>query len=302
MSQVYASLEQLVALQFQGKTVSLTTKHPVTSLLSGKYASRLRGRGLTFDELREYRSGDDIRAIDWKATARLRKPHVRVYQEERERPVLLVVDQRVSMFFGSARTTKATAAAEAAALSAWRSLDAGNRIGGIVFSDEGVEEIRPHRSRRNVLRLCHALVEANRKLSVSTISNRAATLNQSLVRANNVARHDHLVIIITDFTDADRETRTLTTALAAKNDVLAVLVYDPLGANISSPGNLIATEGKQKIRIPASRDFADRFQSAFTATCEELKENLQGIRVPILPICTHDSVVEQITAALGGKR
>jgi uncharacterized protein (DUF58 family) len=113
-SQVYASLDALVRLQFEARGFSLLPRQPVHSLLSGRHASRLRGRGLIFEELRNYRPGDDIRSMDWRATARLRKPHVRVYSEERERPVLFVVDQRTNMFFGSARTTKATAAAELA--------------------------------------------------------------------------------------------------------------------------------------------------------------------------------------------
>jgi uncharacterized protein (DUF58 family) len=82
-SQVYASLDALIRLQFEARGFSLLPRQPVHSLLSGRHASRLRGRGLIFEELRNYRPGDDIRAMDWRATARLRKPHVRVYSEER---------------------------------------------------------------------------------------------------------------------------------------------------------------------------------------------------------------------------
>ena len=127
-TRVYTTLDDLVRMQFDARGFSLSSRQPVTSLLSGRHASRLRGRGLTFEELRDYRPGDDIRSMDWKATARLRKPHVRVYSEERERPVLLVVDQRTSMFFGSVRTTKAVAATELAALAAWRALESGDRV------------------------------------------------------------------------------------------------------------------------------------------------------------------------------
>ena len=166
-TRVHSTLDELVRLQFEARSVSLLPRQPVASLLSGRHASRLRGRGLTFEELRDYRPGDDIRSMDWKATARLRKPHVRVYSEERERPVLLVVDQRSTMFFGSARTTKATAATELAALAAWSALDVGDRVGTLIFTDEDVVEIKPHRSRTNVLRICHELVQANGKLSAS---------------------------------------------------------------------------------------------------------------------------------------
>ena len=116
-------------------------RQPIHSILAGRHASRLRGRGLNFEELRSYLPGDDIRNMDWKVTARMRKPHVRVFTEERDRPTLLVVDQRLSMFFGSARAMKSVAAAEATALAAWRVLEAGDRVGAIVFDDHDLIEI-----------------------------------------------------------------------------------------------------------------------------------------------------------------
>jgi uncharacterized protein (DUF58 family) len=97
---VYVDLEHLIALEQKGRKVSLLPRQPVHSLLSGRYASRMRGRGLNFEEIRDYRTGDDVRSIDWKVTARLQSPHVRVFNEERDRQGLLVVDQRLSMFFG----------------------------------------------------------------------------------------------------------------------------------------------------------------------------------------------------------
>src|SRR5262245_54071995 len=98
---VYVDLDDLIALEQKGRKFSFLPRQPVHSLLSGRFASRMRGRGLNFEEIRDYRNGDDIRSIDWKVTARLQKPHVRVFNEERDRPALLVVDQRLTMFFGS---------------------------------------------------------------------------------------------------------------------------------------------------------------------------------------------------------
>jgi uncharacterized protein (DUF58 family) len=92
---------QLRALEFRARGFSFLPRQPARSVLTGRHSSRLRGRGLNFEELRHYQPGDDIRSLDWKVTRRTGKPHVRVYTEERERSVLLLVDQRVSMFFGS---------------------------------------------------------------------------------------------------------------------------------------------------------------------------------------------------------
>ena len=124
---VYTSREELVRLRHSARGFSYLPKQPVGSLLAGRKRSRLRGRGLDFDELRHYRPGDDIRTMDWRVTNRTGKPHVRVYTEERDRPVMLVVDQRLPMFFGSRWKMKSVVAAEVAALTAWRVLDVGDR-------------------------------------------------------------------------------------------------------------------------------------------------------------------------------
>jgi uncharacterized protein (DUF58 family) len=117
---VYADLSELVRLKFRSRRFSFLPRPSAHSILAGRHASRLRGRGLNFEEIRRYLPGDDIRNMDWRVTARMRKPHVRVYTEERDRPVLLIIDQRQSMFFGSRQAMKSVVAAEGAALAARR--------------------------------------------------------------------------------------------------------------------------------------------------------------------------------------
>src|SRR5919108_848661 len=163
---VYADLAELVRLKFRTRGFSFLPRQPVHSILAGRHASRLRGRGMNFEEIRRYLPGDDIRNMDWHITARARKPHVRVYTEERDRPVLLVVDQRLSMFFGSCRAMKSVVAAEAVALAAWRVLQAGDRVGACVFDDQDVVEIPPQRSERQVLRILATVLEKNHALRV----------------------------------------------------------------------------------------------------------------------------------------
>src|SRR5262249_29786429 len=176
---VYVDLEQLIALEQKGRKVSLLPRQPVHSLLSGRYASRMRGRGLNFEEIRDYRTGDDVRSIDWKVTARLQSPHVRVFNEERDRQGLLVVDQRLSMFFGSRRGLKSVTAAETAAVIAWRILNVGDRAGGVVFNDRDVDEVRPQRSRRVVLQFLSSIVARNQALGIGRgITREPAMLNR----------------------------------------------------------------------------------------------------------------------------
>lgn len=302
MSRVHTSLDRLVKLQYEARDFSLLPRQPVHSLLSGRHASRLRGRGLTFEELRRYRPGDDIRSIDWKATARLRKAHVRVYSEERDRPVLLVVDQRSTMFFGSTHTTKATIAAEAAALAAWRTIDRGDRVGAIIFGDNEFVNIKPQRSRANVLRICHELDRMNRGLSATGTSANPGAFNEALRHAANVALHDHLVILVTDYDGDDESTQELTTRIASHNDMLAVLVYDPLGIRLPVQGMMSVTDGNQQFAVPESQQFGEQFQIEFRERCDQLRRRLRAIRIPMLPLCTQEPIADQVLAALGKRQ
>ncbi len=149
---VFVSLEDLLALEPIAKGFSfLANKQKVRTILGGRYASKLRGRGLDFEEVRNYVAGDDIRTIDWKVTARTQKTHSRVYSEEKEKPVLIVVDQSKSMFFGSQNKTKSVVAAELAALTAFRIAKDGDRVGAVVFGDNAIDVILPKRNKKNIL-------------------------------------------------------------------------------------------------------------------------------------------------------
>ena len=252
---VYVSLDDLLALEYRGRKVSFLPHQPVHSLLSGRFASRMRGRGLNFEEIRDYRPGDDVRSIDWKVTARLQKPHIRVFNEERDRQALLVVDQRLSMFFGSRRSMKSVAAAEAAAIGAWRVLGAGDRVGAIVFDDRGLTEFRPRRSRSTVLQILTAIVARNQALGVGRgMSASPSMLNNALQQAQRRALHDAVVIIISDFDGADDETHKMVGAMARHNDVVALLVHDPLQSDLPASASMTVTDGELQIHLEVGRE------------------------------------------------
>jgi uncharacterized protein (DUF58 family) len=298
-AKITTTLDALIRLKADARGFSFLPRHPVHSLLSGRHTSRLRGRGLAFEELRHYHEGDDIRTIDWRSTARLRSPHVRVYSEERERPVLLVVDQRTPMFFGSRRAMKSVVAAEIAALGAWRTLDAGDRVGGIVFNEKEIREIRPQRSQTRVLQLLHAVSEFNQALASSDPIAGEVTLNHAVENALRLAKHDHLVVLISDLDGADSETERLTTQLAPHNDVLIVGIYDPLGASLQgSPGMMAANRGKT-IEVPSGKAFSEAFQQAFASRIEEWTKIFRALRVPVLPVSTAEPVAEQVRTLFG---
>lgn len=298
---VYVDLEQLIALEQKGRKVSLLPRQPVHSLLSGRYASRMRGRGLNFEEIRDYRSGDDVRSIDWKVTARLQSPHVRVFNEERDRQGLLVVDQRLSMFFGTRRAMKSVTAAEIAAVVAWRILSVGDRVGGIVFNDRSIEEVRPQRSRRIVLQYLTKLAEQNQALGVGRgITRDAAMLNRALDRIRRVASHDATVVIFSDFDGADETTRHAIAALAAHNTVIAVLIHDPSQSELPAAGRMTVTDGELQIALDVAH--GSTRQNILDMSKTRLRSVFEWTRdfgVPVLPLSTAEEPVNQLHHLLG---
>jgi len=299
---VYAELNDLIALEHRARGFTFLPRQPVHSLLTGRRASRLRGRGMTFEEIRGYLPGDDVRTIDWRVTARTGEPHVRVYTEERDRPGLLVVDQRLSMFFGTQRALKSVAAAEVAALAAWRLFSQGDRVGAVVFDDRQAEDIRPHRSRRQVLRILSAVVEKNHALRADADWAPApAMLNEALRGAQRLAGHDFLVAILSDFDGVDDETERLLTEIAAHNDVVAVPIYDPMATHVPRGGRLVVGDGALQVELDLGRDTVRQGLETFSDRRLARVHRWQRERgVGVLPVTTAEDTAMQIRRFLGG--
>ena len=298
---VYTSLPELVRLKHQGQGFSFLPRQPIHSLLAGRHASRLRGRGLNFEEVRTYLPGDDIRSIDWKVTARTRKPHTRVYTEERERPAILVVDQRSKMFFGSQVAMKSVTAAEAGALAAWRILGVGDRPGALVFNDTKSVHIAPHRSQGRVLEILRSMVRMNQALGAALPSiSSPERLNEVLERVARLAAHDHLIVLISDLDGADENTQRIVTRLGQHNDVMVVLVYDPLEAALPSAGRLVVSDGELQLDVDSSEEaLRQRFSEAFEARLALARQFLRRRQIPVLPLDTVRPVAEQVRELLG---
>ena len=160
----YTELEDLIKLRLLARELSLTPLLRPRSSTSGIRQSSHRGRGVDFEEVRIYQPGDDVRSIDWRVTARTSKVHTKVFREEKERPVFILVDQRRPMFFGSRHCCKSVQAAWLAALIAWISLQRADQVGGLVLGEDALNEIRPRRSHHTVLRMLQEIHRQNRFL------------------------------------------------------------------------------------------------------------------------------------------
>lgn len=297
-SRVHISLDRLMRLQHQAVGFSFLPRQPIHSLLAGRHSSTLRGRGLNFEELRRYRSGDDIRMLDWKVTRRLKKPHVRVFTEEKERTITLVVDQRVAMFFGSKQAMKSVVAAELAALAGWRGLSSGDRIGAVIFNDQTIVELKPQRSRHQLVRILNEIADFNQRLSIGALAS-PEQLNQVLKRVCQQATHDNLICIISDLTGADSTTDQAISRLSQHNDVLLGFVYDSFESSLPKGGKLAVSDGDLQIEIDTNDgNLREQYQSQFDHRLNRARDYFQKRGVPVLPINTEQAVVQQLRELL----
>ena len=296
----YANLDDLIRLQFKARNFSFLPKQPVTSILSGRYASRLRGRGLNFEEIRRYQPGDDIRTMDWKVTARTRSPHVRVYTEEKDRAVLLIVDQRINMFFGTRDRLKSVTAAELAALGAWRAVDVGDRVGAVVFNDTELVDTRPQRSQKAVMSILGTIVQMNHALKADArVEPNAGMLNRALEKALQRVPHDVLVVIISDFFGVDEETERLTARMAEHNDVLALLVHDPIRLQPAEQ-RMTVTDGSLQMEINfADKQVREKIGANYRDEQEHITRFLSKLAAPLLMVSNEGDVVDQVRRLLG---
>ena len=300
-NRVAVSLAHLRALEFTARGFSFLPRQPVQSILSGRHASRLRGRGLNFEELRHYRPGDDIRTMDWKVTNRTGKPHVRVYTEERERQVYLLVDQRISMFFGSQRAMKSAVAAEIAALAAWRVLGVGDRVGALLFDDQQSYHFTPRRSREAVINILKRLETANAALTTGCQAHpeQFNTAFDALLR--HVA-HDALVIYIGDGFGWDERSDEMLKRLSLHNDIIAINVFDPAELELPALNELVVSDGEEQIVVSGTqKELQARFEESYLNHVKHMRETLQRFGLPLIEVDTVDDPLQQLLRALGAQ-
>jgi uncharacterized protein (DUF58 family) len=303
----YTSLADLLRCRFAAKDLKLFAHRPARSLLAGSERTRFRGRGMDFEEVRLYQAGDDIRTIDWRVTARTQVPHTKIFREERERPVFMVVDQRSSLFFGSQTCFKSVLGAHIAALLAWAALANGDRLGGLVFGDNQQRDIRPRRSKHAVLDLLHQLQDYNHKLTTPVAAaplgdNNNINLNQILTDTRRIAKPGCAVFIISDFLDADENTERQLFELARHTDVTLIHLYDPLERQLVSNAPLTVSNGRERIGLPShNKAFQQAYTQVFESRLAKLTQSCKRLAIGLLSYSTQDDVYKELRQAYGNR-
>jgi uncharacterized protein (DUF58 family) len=251
---IHVTLADLIALRLRARrfarpAVRVSGSHAAT------HVSRFRGRGVDYVESRVYQPGDDIRQMDWRVTARTGRPHTKLFQEEREQSILLLVDCNPSLHFGTRVRFKSVQAARVAALLAWAAVQGGDRIGALGFGPGLAAEVKPGGGPRGALRVLRGLTEWD---AITCAGGAVAPLSQALQRAHRLARPGSRVIVLSDGFCADAAAESPLSLLAEHCDVAAVLLNDPLELAAPPPG-------RYALRSDAGRVLLD-FATARTRT------------------------------------
>ncbi|CBL46628.1 Hypothetical protein HDN1F_30450 [gamma proteobacterium HdN1] len=298
----YVTMEELVALANAQCRIDLHAQKRALAAMAGSHRSAFRGRGIDFDEVRIYTPGDDVRSIDWRVTARTGRTHTKVFREERERPVYLMVDQRQSMFFGSHTAMKSVVAARTAALLAWATREQGDRLGALIFNDQHVHELRPREGKRGIQALFRILVQFNQFLGADqpVITPSRQPFSQALEALAHVVRPGSLVVVISDFQQFDSISVQQLQLVKRLSDVIAISISDPLEARLPKGGTYGYTNGEQSVRVDTrNREFRKRFSIHFVEQQNQLREALLAQGIPTIPISTDAALADTLGKALG---
>lgn len=297
---VYVTLRELIALQFDAYGFSFLPKYAVQSLLSGRHRSKLRGRGLDFDQVRKYVAGDDIRNIDWRVTARVGVTHTKEFTEERERPVLFVIDQTHSMFFGSEKYFKSVVAAHLAAVGCWRVVDVGDRVGGIVFNEKSIDFVNPKRDRRSVQRLLSLVTDYNRSLSAEVVESKIEhPLNESLRRIAEMISHDYLVVVMSDLSQADEQTLKTLIRIRKNNDVIVCKIADKLESELLEQQYTVS-DGEYQSQVTSGKKIRREFHQDMESWNNRLKTDFKKYGIPMIPFDTGTEPSKQLREVITG--
>ncbi len=288
---IRVSLEELTQLHYDAKGITASCRSKLFTQQAGNELSHRRGRGMDFEEVRHYQPGDDIRSIDWRVTARTGKPHTKVFREEKERPILLIVDLSASQFFATQGSFKSVIAAKTAAFLAWVGCYHGDRIGGVIFSGDEFQEFRPTARKLGVLPMLKTLSTMTQKLP-DNVDNH---LEKALRYTRTVAKPGSLVCLISDFLTLCDTTKQHVGCLAQHCDLLHCWITDPIEFS-PPPANRYTIHHDKTTGILDTRSnaFCQHYQTIFKQHHENLQNMATQYRTPLIQLSTNSSTIQTL--------
>jgi len=292
-SPISASLDELVQLAEPARRLRLAPQ-VARARQWGQYLSRLRGRGMEYAESRPYEPGDDLRNMDWRVTARMGRPFSKLFREERERPVLLLVDGRATLFFATRGRFKWVRVQQAAALLAWAAHRGGDRVGGELYTGARHREFQPRRGKGPLLRFLKALTDH------TPAAAGGGTLVEPLRRLQHTAHPGSLVVVLSDFIGFDEAMARRLVRLARHNDLVLFEVHDPLEAEPPPPGRYPVTDGSRRGVLDSRGDeAAENHRRRYRDRVEQLRRLCRQHGMTWLQCATDQDPVALLTTAFG---
>lgn len=249
------------------RRIEIKSRRLSQNIFSGEYRSAFKGRGMSFSEVREYQIGDDVRDIDWNVTARYARPYVKIYEEERELTMMLLVDVSESGLFGTVERTKRQLIAEIAGTLAFSTITNNDNVGVIFYSDRVEKFIPPGKGRKHVLHILTEILRLEPKGS-------GTDLSQALIYANNVQKKQCTLFVLSDFIDESAYEQTIN-VVSRKHHVMAMQVYDPREAELPSVGLLRvrdAESGEIRVVDSSSKRVAEQYRTYFQGITARMRE------------------------------
>jgi len=292
---ISVEVEDLLKVQGHLSGLSLSSIRRRSSLRSGARETRVRGRGMEYEESRAYVAGDDMRTMDWRVMARSGEAHTKVFAEEKQRSFLLAIDLSASMFFGTRYGFKSWAAAYTAAHIGWLASLAGDRVGGLIVSPESHHEIRPGKNKSGLLGVFHHLAELSDTRLASSNTSTNSRLNFLLGELRRVVKPGSNIALMTDFLGIDEQTSELISGIVKHNDMTVFWIHDQTEVEHWPGGHYqVLLDGeKTAIEIPASesRSWLKDWQLRHR---QEIETLTTAFNLPFIPISCNREISPQI--------
>ncbi|WP_300107011.1 DUF58 domain-containing protein [uncultured Alistipes sp.] len=275
------------------RKIEIKTRGLSNEIFAGKYHTAFRGRGMSFSEVREYRLGDDVRDIDWNVTARSRKPHIKIYEEERELTMMLLVDVSGSRMFGTTDRLKKNIQTEIAAVLAFSAAQNNDKVGCILFSDRIEKFIPPKKGRSHILAIIRELVGFQPQSQKTRIS-------EALRYLTNVNKKHCTAFLLSDFLDPERDLEALNDALkiaGGKHDIVGIRVWDRREAELPNIGilELQDAESGRKVWVDSSSArVREHYARVWQERSEKILSTLKHNRIDVAEVSTGDDYVAEL--------
>ena len=271
------------------RKIEIKTRGLSSNIFAGQYHSAFKGRGMAFSEVREYQYGDDVRDIDWNVTARFHRPYVKVFEEERELTVMLLVDVSGSLDFGTQRQMKRDMVTEIAATIAFSAIQNNDKIGVVFFSDHVEKYIPPKKGRKHILYIIREMLDFKPE-------SRRTDVKQALEFLTSVAKHRCTAFVLSDFYVRQDFLQTLQIC-NRKHDVVALQVYDVLARQLPDVGLMRVVDaetGHEQYIDTSSRSLRQAHEKYWKNRQQHLRETMNKSNVDLVSIATNEDYVKAL--------